>query len=98
VNYPTYDRELYTLVQSVKKWKHYLISKETIIHTNHQSLQYLQPHTMLQKAHQFRWMGFFQQFHLVIKYKKGANKKVVDMISCPLISASVFLQNVSLSL
>ena len=23
VNYPTYDKELYTLVQSVKKWKHY---------------------------------------------------------------------------
>ena len=23
VNYPTYDKELYVLVQSVKKWKHY---------------------------------------------------------------------------
>ena len=36
--YPTYDKELYSLVQSVKKWKHYLMGKETIIHTNHQSL------------------------------------------------------------
>ena len=38
INYPTYDKELYALVQSVKKWKHYLISKETIIHTDHQPL------------------------------------------------------------
>jgi hypothetical protein len=42
VNYPTYDKELYALVQSVKKWKHYLLGKETIIHTYHQPLQYLQ--------------------------------------------------------
>ena len=27
VNYPTYDKELYALVQSVKKWKHYLLGK-----------------------------------------------------------------------
>ena len=37
-NYPTYDKELYALVQSVKKWKHYLMGNETIIHTDHQSL------------------------------------------------------------
>jgi hypothetical protein len=31
VNYPTYDKELYALVKSVKKWKNYLMGKETII-------------------------------------------------------------------
>jgi hypothetical protein len=35
LNYPTYDKELYALVQVVKKWKHYLMGKETIIHTDH---------------------------------------------------------------
>jgi hypothetical protein len=42
VNYPTYDKELYALVQSVNKWKHYLLGKEKIIHIDHQPLQYLQ--------------------------------------------------------
>jgi hypothetical protein len=42
INYPTYDKELYALVQSVKKWKHYFLGKETIVHTDHQPLQYLQ--------------------------------------------------------
>jgi hypothetical protein len=49
-NYPTYDKELYALVQSVKKWKHYLIGKETIKHTNNQPLQYLQEQTKLQQS------------------------------------------------
>jgi hypothetical protein len=47
INYPTYDKEMYALVQSVKKWKHYLMGKETIIHIDHQPLHYLQSQTKL---------------------------------------------------
>ena len=39
INYLMYDQELYALVQSVKKWKHYLMGKKTIIHDDHQPLQ-----------------------------------------------------------
>lgn len=87
-NYPTYDKELYAFVQSVKKWKHYLVGKETIIHTDHQPLQYLQSQSKLQQSRHFRWMGFLQQFHLVIKYKKGTQNKIADMLSRPPIVAS----------
>jgi hypothetical protein len=93
INYPTYDKELYALVQSVKKWKHYLLGKETIVHTNHQPLQYLQSQTRLQQARNFRWMGFLQQVHLVIRYKKGIYNKFVDMLSRPIISSSVILNH-----
>jgi hypothetical protein len=41
LNYPTHDKEIYALVQAIKKWKHYLMGKETIIYIDHQSLQYL---------------------------------------------------------
>lgn len=27
INYPSYDKEIYAYVQSVKKWKHYLMGK-----------------------------------------------------------------------
>ena len=42
INYPTYDKELCALVQSVKKWKNYLMGKDTIIHTDHHPLHYFQ--------------------------------------------------------
>jgi hypothetical protein len=42
-------------------------------------------------------MGFLQQFHLVIKYKKGTSNKVVDMLSRPPIVASIILKNAYLS-
>ena len=47
INYPTYKKKLYALAQSVKKWKHYLMGKETIIHIDHQPLEYLQSQTKL---------------------------------------------------
>lgn len=96
-NYPTYDKELYALVQSVKKWEHYLMGKETVIHTDHQPLQYLHSQSKLQQSRHFRWMGFLQQFHLVIKYKKGAHNKVADMLSRPPVkNALIILKNSSM--
>jgi hypothetical protein len=60
VNYPTYDKELYALVQSIKKWKNYLLGKETIVHKDHKPLQYLQAQTKLKQSRHNRWMGFLQ--------------------------------------
>jgi hypothetical protein len=53
--------------------------------------------TKLQQYQHYRWMGFLQRFHLVIKYKKGTSNKVADMISRPPIVASIILKNTSLS-
>eukprot|EP01018_Ginkgo_biloba_P008921 Gb_12464 [translate_table: standard] len=74
--YSTYDMEFYAMVMKEEDaWK-------TIIHTDHQPL-YLQTQTKLQQERHFRWKGFLQKFHLVIKYKKGITNKVVDMLSRP---------------
>ena len=37
-------------------------------------------------------MCSLQQFHLVIKYKKGIQNKVVDMLSRPPINDPIFIQ------
>ena len=29
--YPTYDKEMYSIVQASRQWKHYILGKETII-------------------------------------------------------------------
>jgi hypothetical protein len=81
LNYSTYNKELYVLVQAVKKWKHYLMGKVTIINTYHWPLQYLHAQSKLQKTRHYKWMWFLQPFHLVIKYKKGSTNKLADMFS-----------------
>jgi len=41
LNYPTDDKELYTLVRALQTWEHYLVSKEFAIHSDHESLKYI---------------------------------------------------------
>ncbi|GJY15488.1 transposable element [Tanacetum coccineum] len=94
-NYPTYDKELLALHQAVKHWRCYLLGKETVVHTDHQPLQYLQSQAKLQQARHMKWMTYLQQFNIVIKYKKGSRNKLDDMLSRPpvaMLCLSVFMQ------
>jgi hypothetical protein len=45
--YPTYDKEMYSIVQACRQWKHYILGKETIIHIYHKPLQFIQTHAKL---------------------------------------------------
>lgn len=66
------------------------MGKETIIHIDHQPLQY---QTKLQQSRHFRWMGFLQQFHLVIRQKKDIYNRVTDMFSRQVVNVAVLLKN-----
>jgi hypothetical protein len=46
--YPTYDKEMYSIVQACCQWRHYILGKETVIHTNHKPLQFMQTQGKLQ--------------------------------------------------
>ncbi|KAH9671240.1 Endonuclease [Citrus sinensis] len=41
LNYPTYDNEMYALVRALETWQHYILPKEFVIHTDHESLKHL---------------------------------------------------------
>lgn len=57
------------------------MGKEIIIHTDYQLFKYLQTQLKLQKTRDLKWISFLQQFHLIIKYKKGNQNNIVNMLS-----------------
>ncbi|XP_010485073.1 PREDICTED: uncharacterized protein LOC104763395 [Camelina sativa] len=80
LNYPTYDKELYALVRALETWQHYLLSKEFIIHTDHETLKHLKGQISLKRRHA-KWLEFIETFPYVIKYKKGKENVVADALS-----------------
>ena len=56
--YPTYDKEMYFIVQACRQWRHYILWKETIIHTDHKPLQFMQTQRKLQNDHHQNWSTY----------------------------------------
>ena len=69
-NYPTYNKELYALVQALEMWQHYLWSKDFVIHTDHESLKHLKGQHMLACS----LVGIYEDISYVIHYKQGKEK------------------------
>jgi hypothetical protein len=68
-------------------WEHYLLPKEFVIHSDHQSLKYLKGQGKLSKRHA-KWVEFLEIFPYMITYKQGKDNVVADALSrkCALIS------------
>jgi transposase InsO family protein len=80
LNYSTYDKELYALVQVLQTWQHYLWSNEFVIHSDHESFKYLKGQATLNKRHA-KWIEFIESFFYIIKHKKGKDNMIADALS-----------------
>ena len=80
MNYSTYDRELYALIRALQTRQHYLLPKEFVIHSDHESLKHLKRQGKLNKRH-VKWVEFLEQFPYVIKHKQGKANVVADALS-----------------
>ena len=78
--YSVYDLELYAMIQSLKRWRHYLLPKEFVVYTDNQALSYLNRQEKLNQRH-MKWMEFIQAYTFTIKHKKGVTNKVADALS-----------------
>jgi len=79
LNYSIYDKEFYAFIRALEVWQHYLLPKEFVIHTDHESLKYLKGQSKLNRKHA-KWMEFMESFPYVIKYKKGQVNVVDDAL------------------
>jgi hypothetical protein len=80
LNYSIYDKVFYALIRTLVVWQHYLLPKEFVIHTDHESLKYLKGQSKLNRRHA-KWVEFMESFPYVIKYKKGQVNVVANALS-----------------
>jgi len=80
-NYTTREGELLAIKSALAHWRHYCHGLPLRIHTDHQSLQYINSQRSL-SGRLLRWQEFFQDFDITeIKYVRGADNTVADALS-----------------
>ena len=75
-----YIRELYAIIEAVKKWRQYLLGRRFIIRTNKKSLRALLDQ-IIQMPDQQHYLAKLLGFQYTIVYKLGGETRVVDALS-----------------
>ncbi|GJV00992.1 RNA-directed DNA polymerase [Tanacetum coccineum] len=66
--YSTYDKEFYAIVCSLDTWRHYLLSNEFVLFSDHEALKFINGQHKLKPRHA-KWVEFIQAFSFVIRHK-----------------------------
>nr|KYP76580.1 Retrovirus-related Pol polyprotein from transposon 17.6 [Cajanus cajan] len=97
-NESVYVREMYAIIEAVKKWRQYLLGRKFKIITDQQSLQ----HLLTQDLHtpeQQKWLSKLLGFDFEVLYRPGKHNLAADALSRPpLMSDSSLLFAISLKL
>lgn len=76
----TYIRELFALIEFVKKWRQYLLGHTFKIFTDHKSLKSLMTQA-IQTLEQLKWLTKLMGFNYEICYTPGKENLVVDAVT-----------------
>ncbi|GJR83961.1 putative reverse transcriptase domain-containing protein [Tanacetum coccineum] len=79
-NYTTHDLELGAVVFALKTWRHYLYGTNSVIYTDHKSLQHIFDQKEL-NMRQRRWIELFSDYECEIHYHPGKANVVADALS-----------------
>ena len=80
VNYPTHERELLALVKMCAKYRHLLVGRPVVAHTDHAALIHINDQPNL-SPRQIRWVESLQDFDIKIEYLPGKLNQLADVLS-----------------
>jgi RNase H-like domain found in reverse transcriptase len=77
IRYTTTQRELLSIVETLKEFRYILLGQKIIVHTDHANL----PYKFFNSDRVMRWRHFIEEYSPDLQYIKGENNVVADALS-----------------
>ena len=77
----TYEKGMLGIVNAIRKWRPYLLSRPFTVKTYHKSLKFLMEQRITSPA-QARLLPKLLRYDYVIEYKRGPENRGADALSC----------------
>ena len=90
-NYTKIDKELFSIVATIKEFRNILLGHQITVYTDHKNLTY----KYFNKDCVMRWRQIIEEFGPDLKYIKGENNVVADAIFCLEMSDNKEILNIS---
>ena len=87
-NYPTHEREFFSLLQALRHWRHYVLGPHVVAITENVALRHYKTAPKL-SPRMVRWLGDIEQYDLTLNRIPGATNTAADALSrlCPMLSS-----------
>jgi len=79
--YPTHEKELLSLVEALREWRHYLLGSKFELLTDNWANKHIQTQPNLDAKCQARWMEVIQEYDFKIDHIPGVKNVVADALS-----------------
>ena len=76
-NYTTTEKELFSIVETLKEFRNILLGHQITVYTDHENLTY----KIFNTERVMRWRLIHEEFGPELKYTKGENNVVANAIS-----------------
>eukprot|EP00253_Pinus_taeda_P017050 PITA_17050 len=80
LNYMVTEKEFLAVIYAINKFRHYITSYTTFVHTNHSAIKYLMNKSVT-NARVTRWLLLLQEFDITIVDRLGKENVVADFLS-----------------
>jgi hypothetical protein len=86
--YSIYDKQMLAIMHALTKFRQYLVGRNFVVKTNHNSLKYFLEHNDLNEF-KLKWVMKVQAFNFDIEYVKGKKNIVVNALSRRIVTCSL---------